>query len=513
MRWADLRRALSEVRYVGDDRALEITALTSDSRQVTPGALFVAVPGVNVDGHLFLGEAVARGAAAAVVERAEALPPGLPAAVVPDSRAALAQLAAAWYGYPARRLRVIGVTGTEGKTTTVELIAAILEAAGRRVDVISTVGARVAGQEIDTGLHTTTPDAPDVQRYLAQMVEQGAQYALLEVTSHGLAQRRVDGCEFDVAVVTNITHDHLDYHGTFEAYRDAKALLFRSLMGSARKPETPKTAIINADDPSYGYLAAIPAEVHLAYGLDNPADLTLTGVVPQGSGWRGQAQTPLGAFEVHTPLPGRFNLYNVLAAAGVAVSQGAAIEAIQEGIARFGGVEGRMEEIDLGQGFRAIIDFAHTPNALALALTAARQMVPTGGSSPHRVIAVFGCAGLRDQGKRPLMGEISGRLADYTVLTTEDPRTEPLDLIMAQIAEGCRAAGRREGEGYSCIADRGEAIAFAVNLAGPGDLVLVAGKGHERSLCIGTTEWPWSDHDALRAALAARIARQARPEG
>ena len=504
MRWSELRSALPEARLLVGGDALEITRITCDSRQVAPGAVFVAVPGVNVDGHRFIGDALARGAVAAVVEREETLPPGLPAAVVPDSRAALAHLAAAWYGHPARRLRVIGVTGTEGKTTTVELVAAILEATGLSVGMISTVKARIGGEAIDTGLHTTTPDAPDVQRYLAQMVERGARYAVLEATSHGLAHRRVEGCEFDVAVITNITRDHLDYHGTYEAYREAKALLFRSLSTAVRKQDTPKVAVLNVDDSSYGYLASIPADVQLTYGLDRPAHVTVVRAEAEGTGWRCDVQTPRGLLPIETPLPGRFNLYNVLAAVAVGLSQDIPSEAIRAGIAGFRGVEGRMEEIDLGQPFRAIIDFAHTPHALTHALNTARQMVP------GRVIVVYGCAGLRDRGKRPVMGEISGRLADVTVITAEDPRTESLDDIMAQIAEGCRAAGREEGEGFWRIPDRAEAIAFAVDLAQPGDLVLVTGKGHERSLCFGTVEHPWSDHEALRAALRARLARERR---
>ena len=293
MRWDELRQALPAARFTGDGEALEITALVCDSRQVQPGALFVAVPGLSVDGHRFLGDARARGAVAAVVERAEALPEGLPAAVVPDARAALAHLAAAWHGYPARQLRVIGVTGTEGKTTTVELITAILEAAGLPVGMVSTVRARIGGQEIDTGLHTTTPDAPDLQRYLAQMVDQGARYAVLEATSHGLAQKRVEACDFDVAVVTNITRDHLDYHGTFEAYRDAKALLFRGLAAGVRKPDAPKVAVLNVDDPSYRYLRAIPADAYLTYGLEHRADVTLSDPVEGEDGWRCRASSTL----------------------------------------------------------------------------------------------------------------------------------------------------------------------------------------------------------------------------
>ena len=502
MRWAELRAALAGAHYIGDGEDLQITSITSDSRQVTPGAAFVAVTGVNVDGHRFLNDARARGAVAAVIEREEALPPRMTAAVVADSRAALAHLSAAWYGYPARHLRVIGVTGTEGKTTTVELVASVLKEAGIASGMISTVKARIGDEEIDTGLHTTTPDAPDMQRYLAQMVEAGARYAVLEATSHGLAQRRVEGCEFDVAVVTNITRDHLDYHGTYEAYRDAKALLFRGLLAGARKPGVPKVAVLNVDDSSYDYLRAIPADRYLTYGLDAPADVTASALAVGEAGCRFLAQTPAGSFEVTSPLPGRFNVYNILACIATAISQDVPTPIIQAGIAAFRGVEGRMEEVDLGQRFRAVIDFAHTPNALTHALTAARRMA-TG-----RVIVVFGCAGLRDRGKRPIMGEIAGRLADCTVITAEDPRTESLDTIMEEIAQGCRRAGRREGEDFWRIGDRAQAIAFAVNLARPGDLVLVTGKGHERSLCFGTTEMPWSDHEALRTALSARLARE-----
>jgi len=502
MRWAELKAALPGARYIGNGDATEVTSIVCDSRQASPGALFVAVPGVNVDGHRFVADALARGAVAAVVERPEGLPADFAAAVVPDARAALAHLAAAWHGHPARRLRVIGVTGTEGKTTTVELLASILEAAGLPTGMVSTVKARIAGQEMDTGLHTTTPDAPDVQRYLATMVEQGAAFAVLEVTSHGLAQRRVEACDFDVAAVTNITRDHFDYHGTYEAYREAKALLFRSLLTGTRKPGTPKVAILNVDDASYGYLRAIPADMRLTYGLDGAAEVAVDQAVQKVDGWFCRIRTPRGPLAIHTVLQGRFNLYNVLAATAIAISQGVPSEAIEAGIAGFRGVEGRMEEVDLGQGFRAVIDFAHTPNALSQALTAVRQM------APGRVLVVFGCAGLRDRDKRPMMGEIAGRLADITVITAEDPRTESLEAIMAQIAEGCRAAGRREGEGYWRIADRAEAIAWAVDHAEPGDLVLVTGKGHERSLCFGTTELPWSDRQALEAALRNRLARE-----
>lgn len=486
----------------------EVTGIALDSRQVRPGHLFVAIPGAQVDGHRFIESAIERGASAVVGERPlrelrELLPEvdlsDVPYLKVPDSRRALAHLSAAFYGHPGRQLKIIGVTGTDGKTTTVRLIAAILNAAGHPTGLVSSVSAVIGGQESETGFHTTTPEAPEVQAYLARMVEAGMEYAVLESTSHGLAQHRVTACEYDVAALTNITHEHLDYHGTFEAYREAKALLFRSLADSYRKEGTAKVAILNADDQSYQYMAAIAADRHLSYGLDGPADLTATEIEPRPRGSCFLAHTPAGDVHIQTALPGRFNVYNILAAMAVGVSQGLPLEAIQRGVSSLRGVAGRMERIDLGQDFTAIVDFAHTPNALRRALETARTM--TAG----RVIVVFGCAGLRDHEKRAPMGRIAVELADQVVITAEDPRTESLDAITSQIAEGCDDAGGREGRDYWRIADRGEAIGHAVDLAEAGDLVILTGKGHERSMCFGTTEHPWSDHDALETAIRERL--------
>ncbi len=477
-------------------RPLQIAKITTDSRQVAPGDLFVAVPGVNVDGHRYIPAALQAGAAACVVERETPELAKVPTAVVPDSRQALAHLMAAWHGHPGRKLRVIGVTGTDGKTTTTRLIASILGAAGHVVGTIDSVAATIAGHETPTGFHTTTPDAPEVQAYLAEMVEAGVAYAVIESTSHGLAQHRVTACEYDVAVVTNITHEHLDFHGSLEAYQQAKAMLFRALSTSARKEGMPKVAVLNRDDSSYAYLSPIPAERRLCYGLGEEADVRAAAVVADPTGLHIKIETPSGAVPVSSPLVGRYNVHNILAAVTVAHALGIAPAAMAEGIRRVRGVIGRMERMDCGQPFTAIVDFAHTPNALDKALQWAREL--TGG----RVIVVFGCAGLRDRAKRPWMGEIAGRLADGVVITAEDPRTESLETIMEQIAEGCRTAGRQEGEGYWKIGDRGEAIAAALGMAQPGDVVIVTGKGHERSMCFGEIEYPWSDQDAVREALA-----------
>ncbi len=495
MRLSALLAALSH-KEVDQYADIEIASLAHDSRQVTPGSLFVAYRGLAVDGHDFIPQALANGAMAVVAERElRELEGQVPLVVVPDGREALAYLAAAWHDFPARHLTVVGVTGTDGKTTTCNLIHSLLTAAGHRAGLVTTVNAVIGERVMDTGLHTTTPDAPDVQRYLAEMVAAGMDMAVLEATSEGLAQHRVSACDFDVAVVTNITHDHLYFHGSLEQYRADKARLFHSLTASHRKPGVLKVAVLNADDASYDDLYPIPADRHITYAVHRQADVRASSIAFAPDATRFAAQTPGGDFEVETHLVGEFNVYNVLAAVAVGVSQGTSPEAIQAGIRAVRGVVGRMERIDEGQDFAAIVDFAHTPNALENALRTLRSM--TAG----RLIVVFGCAGLRDVGKRPIMGEIAGRLADVTIITAEDPRTESLEAITDQIAAGVEKAGAREGESYYRIADRADAIAFAVNLAEAGDTILVAGKGHEQSMCFGTVEHPWSDHDALRTVL------------
>ncbi len=481
-----------------------VCGIASDSRQVCPGDLFVAIQGMEADGHSFIGDAVQRGAVAVIGEEPESAALALGAQVpyfrVPNSREALAWLAAAWHGYPGRELRVIGVTGTDGKTTTVRLIAEILRTAGHQVGWISTVSACIGGREVETGLHTTTPDALDVQRYLARMVNEGISHAVIEATSHGLAQHRVTGCEFDVAVVTNITHEHLDYHRTYHQYRAAKGQLFEQVATSYRKPGVDKVCVLNADDSSYDFLERFCTKHSYSYGIDHPSDVEGFDVHASTSGLSFKIATPTGAFAVESPLIGVFNAYNILAAVTASMSQGVGFGAMQRGISVVKSVTGRMERIELGQDFTVIVDFAHTPNALDKALQTVRTL------TQGKVIVVFGCAGLRDRAKRPLMGEIAGHLADYTFLTAEDPRTEDVNDIIQEIAAGSERAGCREGVDFWRVPDRGDAIASAINRAQPGDLVIVTGKGHERSMCFGTTEHPWSDHKAVMKALRARLA-------
>ncbi|MBM3127785.1 MAG: UDP-N-acetylmuramoyl-L-alanyl-D-glutamate--2,6-diaminopimelate ligase [Chloroflexi bacterium] len=516
MNLPSLLRALPAYE-IHNERNVEITRITPDSRQVIPGALFVAIPGVNVDGAHFIPDALSRGAIAIVTESNDPTIQlsNYPTILVPNARSALAHLSAAWHDFPSRKLRVVGVTGTDGKTTTARLIASILESAGHKVGAISTIGATTGDQEIDTGLHTTTPDAPDVQRYLAQMVDADAEYAVIEATSEGLAQRRLDAVEFDIAVVTNITHEHLYYHKTWENYRDAKAMLFRALATSYRKPRTAKVAVLNADDNARGvfdYLRAIEVEEQIVYSTDDRRRTTdgsnlESSVIGHRSsvcifaraihhsphGLRFTIVTPHGELEIESPLIGRYNVSNILAAIGAGLARRVPFDALREGIARVRGIVGRMEVLQ-SDPFTVIVDFAHTPNALRNALATAREL------AHNRVIVVFGCAGLRDVQKRALMGEIAGKLADKIIVTAEDPRTESLDAINAQIIEGLERAGRRARDDYFVVDDRARAIAFAIEMARAGDVVIVCGKGHERSMCFGATEIPWSDQDAVSQA-------------
>jgi UDP-N-acetylmuramoyl-L-alanyl-D-glutamate--2,6-diaminopimelate ligase len=470
-----------------------LTGISIDSRQVKEGNLFIAIPGTKTDGHDFVQAAVGQGAAVVAGSRSfyqyQNLP--VPYLQINQSREALAKLAAAWYGYPARSLVVIGVTGTEGKTTTVNLIHQILMAAGLQAGLISTVNAVIGNQTIDTGFHVTTPEAMDLQRYLLLMVEAGITHVVIEATSHGLAQQRVAACEFDIGVVTNITHEHLDFHDDYQSYLDAKSELIRLIPDSKQKPaHYEKLAVLNIDDGSYSKLKQVAEKSGVKtvdYGVGQESDFQAKKIKHN-------------KMKVHTSLLGDYNVSNCLAAAAVCFEGlGITWGDIRAGIKNLEGIPGRMELLDLGQDFYTIVDFAHSPNALNRAISAARNL------TSQRVITVFGSAGLRDKEKRKLMGQISAELADITILTAEDPRTESLDDILEEMAEGVISKGRSEGENFWRIPDRGKAIQFAVQLAEAQDVVLICGKGHEQSMCFGETEYPWDDRTALTAALAEHL--------
>ncbi len=483
--------------------AVKIARIALDSRKVVPRDMFVALIGGNTDGHKYIPGAVAKGAAAVLGSRpADEFDLPVPYIQVEDTRFALAHVSAALNGFPAHSMTVIGVTGTDGKTTTANLIYQILLAAGLRAGIISTVNAVIGETVIDTGFHVTTPEAPEVQTYLRQMKEAGISHVVLEATSHGLAQHRVTACEFDLAVVTNITHEHLDYHGSYEAYREAKARLFQHLEETIEKSTgNPRLAILNKDDQSYDFLNERIRGRKITYSLEAKADVCAENIAYDPDGLHFDVVLPGGnQLQIESPLVGAYNVSNILAAlAATRIGLGISAEAAQRGISTLKAVAGRMERIDLGQDFSAIVDFAHTPNALKVALEAARQM--TGG----RVIAVFGSAGLRDREKRRMMAEVSARLADVTILTAEDPRTESLDAILDEMARAVTEQGGVEGKTFYRVRDRGEAIRKGVEMAGAGDLVIACGKGHEQSMCFGDTEFPWDDRTAMRAALAKRL--------
>ncbi len=480
---------------VWGDTSVAISAPVVESAlDVQPGGVFVARQGCSVDGHQFIPQAIERGAVAVVGEQAlHDLP--LPYVQVRQAAYVLGPLAAAYHDFPSRRLVVAGVTGTDGKTTTTTLLHSVLNvASGGQTGCISTLAADLGGQTADTGLHVTTPPAHQVQDYLAQMVANGLTYAVLEMTSHGLDQGRLHGVDIDVAVMTNVMHEHLDYHGTFENYRAAKGMMFAMLASSQRTPGVPGISVVNADDPSADYFAAFPADRVVRYSVEGrAADFVARDMRHEPDGTR----FTVDGVEYRLQLFGAFNVANALATIAAASALGVETAAIQAGIGAVTALSGRMERIDEGQDFTAIVDFAHTPNALKQALTAARTVLEPG----RRVIAVFGSAGLRDVEKRRLMAETSARLADITVLTAEDPRTESLDDILQMMAEGCVAQGGVEGQTFIRVPDRGEALYRACQMAQPGDIVLACGKGHEQSMCFGTVEHPWDDRDALRAAL------------
>lgn len=503
--------------YDGPD--VTLTAVVEHTDRVKPGVCFVARVRSTSDGHRYVARAVAQGASLIVGQKApeqvEAIGSGgTPYLQVEDTAIFMAWLSAAWEGFPGRQLVTIGITGTDGKSTTANLFFEILRKAGLHAGLLSTVRAVIGDVEEPLALHVTTPEAPLVQRFLRRMVDTGITHCVLEATSHGLAQHRVGAVDFDIAVVTNITHEHLDYHGDFEAYFAAKARLFELLqqpqwhlpVRNPYKTQVAKTAVLNRDDGSYSRLAHLAKTRQVTYALHDDADIQAGDVRVSGAATQFLLHLPGGDLPIRSGLIGEFNVYNMLAAAAAAHAANIGSEAIQEGLCSLSALSGRMEQIDEGQPFSVLVDFAHTPNALSLAIGAARRL------SDGRIVAVFGSAGKRDVAKRRLMAEVATREADLVILTAEDPRTESLEAILATMAEGSRAQGGVEGEDFWRIADRGQAIYQAMALAKGGDVVLICGKGHEQSMCFGEVEYPWDDRQAARKALHAWQEGQPMPD-
>ncbi len=477
------------IRSVGDHH-VPVSSITDDSRSVQTGSLFVAVKGEQVDGHRFIPAAVQGGMAALVTQQpAKDLP--IPFVQVADSRKALGFLGARFYGEPSSRIRMIGVTGTNGKTTTTYLCKALLERLGQQVGLIGTVIYQI-GKEIVPASHTT-PGALEVQKLLARMVAGGCATAVMEVSSHALAQERTAGCEYDVAVFSNLTQDHLDYHRTMDEYFQAKLRLFTELTGTC-KPN--KRAILNVDDPAGGRIKQLcPAPVW-TYAVRAKADLRSENVRLSLEKTTFTAATPAGSFTIESHLVGEHNVYNLLAAIGVALQEGATPDQIRQAVAQVGNVPGRFERVMAGQRFTVVVDYAHTEDALLRLLTAANAL------KKGRIITVFGCGGDRDRGKRPKMGGTAVRHSDVVILTSDNPRTEDPLSILQEVEVGVIDALReRPLVQYQKVADRREAIGVAVREARSGDMVIIAGKGHEDYQLIGTKKFHFDDREVARQAI------------
>jgi UDP-N-acetylmuramyl-tripeptide synthetase len=477
----------------------EIAGLHVDSRTVRPGGLFVAVRGLAADGHDFVADALARGAAAVVCERPVATGPAA-RILVADGRRALAALAARFYGDPSAAMTVVAVTGTNGKTTTTYLVEGILAAAGLPAGVIGTINTRFAGRTAPSPV--TTPESLDLQRTLAEMRAAGIGHAVIEASSHAIALERIRGCWMDVAVFTNLTQDHLDFHGDMEAYGAVKRRLFTEHLAAGPKAGR-AAAVINTDHPAGRALADSLAGRVLRVGRG--ADTQVTGLDFRCDplGIHGTIAHGAARIPVASGLIGRHNVENILCAAGAALALGIPAAAVAAGIEAVGRVPGRLDRVPDPAGRFVYVDYAHTPDALENALTALRAI----GSG--RLLLVFGCGGDRDRTKRPLMGAIAGRLSDVAVVTSDNPRSEDPHAVIAEILPGLRASGRRElaagrgSGGYLVVADRRRAIALAVGAARRGDMVLIAGKGHETYQIIGGKTLPFDDAEAAAAALAA----------
>lgn len=477
-----------KVRKVVGDEFVEVKGVSYDSREVKEGDLFVAIKGLNVDGHRFIPEAVLSGAVAVVLENDAVIDDsyfverGVTKIVVQDSRKALALISSAFYGFPSQKLKLIGVTGTNGKTTTTHLIKAILENAGFGTGLIGTIN-YVVGDEVIPAIQTT-PESLEINGFLKHMVDKGLSVCVMEVSSHALALDRVFGLDFDVGVFTNITRDHLDFHGTFEAYFQAKKILFDSLKGDA-------CAIYNIDDPNGEKIVADTKAMKLSYGRDERAVIKPKDVMLSFNGIELVIQTPTGVIDVKSKLIGEFNVYNILSAVAVGYALGVDFENIKKGIESVENVKGRFERIVSPFGYTVIIDYAHTPDALEKCINAILNLrEKTGGG---KLITVFGCGGDRDRGKRAIMGRISTEKSDVTVITSDNPRFEDPERIISDILEGVK-----EDSVYYVFVDRKEAIIRALEMAQEGDIVLIAGKGHEEYQIIRDMKIPFSDVQVVK---------------
>ena len=480
----DLARTVPHASVRGGE-GLEVSGVAYDSRRVAPGDLFVAVRGYQTDGHLYAAQAVRAGAAALALEReVEGIPATAPRLMVRSGREALALLADAFYGHPSGALSLVGVTGTNGKTTTAFLIESILRASGRRTGLLGTIHYRIADRVMEQP--RTTPEAPDLQAFLSEILEAGGTHAVMEVSSHGLALDRVKGCEFSAAVFTNLTQDHLDFHGDMESY-------FLAKLGFFAEP-APGASIVNVDDP-YGRRLAREARGALwRYGMEGEAEVSARSLSLSPDGMRFELRHPKGAARIETSLIGRHNVSNILAASAACLALGLSPDEVAHGVRSLPAVPGRFERVSLGQPFLVVVDYAHTEDALQRVLEFARPI------TKGRLLTLMGCGGDRDRRKRPLMAAAAVRASDWVVMTSDNPRTEDPAAILREVEAGVdHVPGGRERA--RPIVDRREAIRTIIAEARPGDTVVIAGKGHETYQIVGRERFPFDDRDEARAAL------------
>ena len=486
---SELLAALPEKRVIGQPPR-SVSSIAGDSRRVEPGACFVAVPGFKQDGRRFIPDAIRRGAAIVVTEGEPVADLPVAQVLVPSVRASLAQLAGAFYGHPSRQLLLVGITGTNGKTTTSYLVQALLRASGLAAGVIGTIGYVLGDETLPA--NQTTPEALDLQSMLAQMRDRGVRGVAMEVSSHALALARADGIAFDVAVFTNLSQDHLDFHGTLESYRLAKRRLFELL---AQSPKPTRTAVVNADDPAGASMVqGLDLEV-LTFGLGAGAQVWAVAHESSLDGIRMTVETPRGGMRLTSPLIGEHNVMNLLGAVGTGLGLGLEPPAIAQALAAVGTVPGRFEQVRAGQPFLVVVDYAHTPDALERVLTTARKL------TRRRLAVVFGCGGDRDRTKRPIMGEIAARLCDQVWVTSDNPRSERPEAIIDEIVVGVRRAGAAPGR-FATEPDRARAIRAVLGWAEAGDTVVIAGKGHETYQIVGADVLPFDDREVARRILS-----------
>lgn len=493
MKLNELTSVLASAVILGNAE-IDILRLQTDSRQVIPGDLFICLPGHTVDGHDYASEAERKGASALIVNRK--LETTLPQVVVKDCRFAMAILADAFYGHPSQRMTVVGVTGTNGKTTTTYLIDKIMSDYGLKTGLIGTIQMKYNGKKFP--MSGTTPEALELQKSLNDMLETGTEFCVMEVSSHALEQGRVKGTDFRTAVFTNLTQDHLDYHNSVEEYQNAKGLFFSRLGNAfAKDPKQRKYAVLNADDKASEPFTKLTAAEVITYGLNDKADVRATNIAITAKGTSFHVDTFRGSIDISLKMIGKFNVYNTMAAIAAALLEDVPLHDIKKSLESVPGVEGRVEAVDEGQPYAVIVDYAHTPDGLDNVLRTLQEF------AQGRIITVFGCGGDRDKTKRPIMGKIAAGLSDIVIITSDNPRTEDPQLILKDIEAGLLTNDVPEGR-YQLIVDRRQAIKKAIEMASPGDVVLIAGKGHETYQLIAGKVFDFDDRIVAKEAIRGR---------